>query len=467
MKIVHSLCSHCRTRSIFKLPECPAAIDEGREARCEHRFHVFAPVMWGCNFYEQDHEPMADIDTEAKPLFGELNGKPLRIPVIGFCGGKGSGKSFAGASLSPRETTEIAVEDSSITYNWPFPKSYSMYKEAKTSNSDGIPSPLECFLWFKEILPSVDTRILFIDPITDLQAGGYQYIVANCDKFGLTPQQCEKSSGLVWGALKNYFKILLGRTSQSNKLETLIFTQHMGTQWKDGKPTGKQKAKGVDTFLEIASLLIYLNRDINPQDGKQPAVPWALTGPPFGKNRLAATVEKEDGSWGASPILPPRMPEFTWTALRQYVEKPIDLKKLKKGEKFIQPELTEEQLLELRIEAAHAEESATQAKLALAQRADEAVERNAVANTGTSAVAPAEEPVAKPTPEPNVSTMGREEKIEVIKRQFEELGVETADAKAAIARRGAATLAGLSDEGLEDLRRALWNRLTAESIGGK
>jgi len=426
-------------------------------------------------------------EKEAGPddtLFGVVNGQPLKIPMIGLVGGKGSGKTFAGSSLSPEETTEIAVEDSAVTYNFPFAKSYSMFKEVKASADNGIPSQLDCYMWFKDLLPKIDTRILFIDPITDLQAGGYQYIVKNCEEFGLSPEQCRSSSGLVWGALKAHLKLLLGRVSRN--LETIIYTSHTGLVWKGGKPApGKVKAKGVDTFYELASLVVYLKRDVDPATGKQPDAPVGHITPPMGKARLSRIEKLPDGSYGGVPLLPPRIERFTWTEFRKSVNNPPNYAKLKKDQKADVETLSEDEKLILQAEIAENNAEAEQLKAeriaktqaaqrknkeALQQKATDAAEKEAVESKEPT---PTEElPTQKKQSEidPGNLDLSIPDRIEIIKTQAKELWGDKAvpQLKASIESRAGKgkKFADMTEEQVIDLQRKLWDALTKKSMGG-
>jgi len=432
----------------------------------------------------------AEQDKIVETLFGVVNGQPLRIPMIGLVGGKGSGKTFAGSSLCPEETTEIAVEDSGETYNFPFAKSYSMFKEVQTSNANGIPSQLDCYMWFMDLLPKIDTRILFIDPITDLQAGGYQYIVRNCTQFGLTAEQCKSSSGLVWGALKAHLKLLLGRVSRN--LETIIYTSHTGLVWKNGKPApGKVKAKGVDTFYELASLVVFLKRDVDPATGKQPDAPVGHITPPMGKARLSRITKLPDGSYGGQPLLPPRIDRFTWEEFRKSVNSPPNYAKLTAKQKAEVEVLTDDEKLELQAEIAENNAEAERLKMQRIEATKEAKERNRQAlqkqaeertvTEATTEQAPfdteptptAELPTQKGQgePDPANTILAVADRIEIIKKQATELWGKAAVAqlKASIEKRAGKDkkFADMTEEQVIDLQRTLWNALTKKEIGSE
>lgn len=444
-----------------------------------------------------------------RPLFGVLpDGTPLQIPIIGLCGGYGSGKTLAGLTICPEETIEIGVEDSGVTYNLPIKHRFSMYKEV-TGKSGSIPKPIECWEWFTGIVERISKgelkcRVLFIDPITDLQNGMVEWVKAHGGK---SSAQYEKASGLLWGDTQSYAKLLLGKLSSKC---TLAFTAHMGSVWSGGAPVaGKKKAKGINTFYELASLYVYLTREVNPQTGTQPDKPVGHICPPHGKSRLAHMVQDAQGNWLSKPILPPRIPEFTWAEVRKYVAKPPEYDKLKKDEKAEIETLSEEDrlLLENQTALAKLEEAQIQERLIESAKA-----AGARAKMGTSVVSramgekPAEKPdasadakpaaTAAPAPAsastpaepkkeepkkqeeksatppdalapPELQPWTREKCLSILAQQFVDAKFSPEQIKASCARRGADAPEGLTDEKLEDLRRGMWSYLTKKEMEQK
>lgn len=443
-----------------------------------------------------------NIDPKTRPLFGlALDGTPLQCPIIGLCGAKGSGKTLAGLTLCPEETIEIGIEDSGVTYNLPLKQRFSMYKEV-TGKDGGIPKPIDCWTWFAGIVDKIakgelKCRVLVVDPITDIQSGLVEWVKANAQQFGRTATQYEKASGLLWADVKAHAKMLLGKISTKC---VFIFTAHMGSVWAGGAPVaGKTKSKGMDTFYELASLYVYLTRDVDPATGQQPKEPVGYVCPPHGKTRLAHSVfNPETGEFDITPILPPRIPKFTWAELRKYVAKPPDFAKLKKDERGQVETLSADDKLILEHDRARMELEAAQLRqqqLELAQSA--AAKTSAVltqaAQTGAAKAAvpaqtapakteapkteppkPEAKPEAKPEPKPEPKqeeqpfVFTRENCIKTILEQQKQLGEDFGPTQLANAckKRGAESgkLEDLTDDKLEDLRKALWTVLSKRGL---
>ena len=425
-------------------------------------------------------DPAAEKSAEKKSLFGETNGMPLNIPIIGLTGPKGSGKTLTGMTLDPGNTIVIDIEDSSVTYNLPIKKRYSMYEEVEAS-SGATPTPLECWVWFQNLIDSKDLncRVLFVDPVTDMQQGLVEWVKSNPEKFGKTANQYKSASGLLWADVKSHLKITLGKLSR--RVECFMFTAHMGSVWKGGAPVvGKSKAKGVDTFYELASLYLHLNRNIDPKTGKQPGAPTASISPPIGKSRIAHTTMLDTGEVKITPILPPTVTEFTWEKFREYVATPPNYNKLKKSELAQNQDLTDDEKLQLQAEIAANNREAEEMKVARIAAAQEAANANASARQQAASKPQLDnKPVSANQATPTESADPQDGSVKdvrtvkgliaVIKDQFKQLKISKPQMVAAIEKRGGkgAKLADLSDEKLEELRKALWSKLTARDMQKK
>jgi hypothetical protein len=542
-----NLCAFSRSQILHQqiLTECPLNLRRSQkdECQCHKRLYNVPPAdlrVSSCTYpYDWRGKPvsvssshlssnekrkisidMSDKPNPAtKPLFGLIDGKPLECPVIGFNGPLGSGKTLAALTLCPEETIEIGIEDSGVTYgSLPIKHRFSMYKEVIATGKTMYPKPIDCFEWFLSILDKVakdelKARVIVVDPITDIQNGLLDYIEAHAADFGKSPAQYAKASGLLWGDAKAFMKMTLGRISR--KVECFIYTSHMGTVWQGGAPvSGKSKVKGIDTFKEIASLVVHLTRDIDPQTGKQIAAPIGSIAPPHGKSRFSRFVVDAEGSFTPVPILPPRIEPFTWQKVREYVATPPDYAKLKKHEVARPEVLTDDDKLLLEAETTRMKLEEAQIRQDLADKAAAAAARNSGgaavptavaaamgAKTTTASAKTAEKPVDKPvekaaTTAPvetppfetgNSTSTGssdlaneslidfpaelvpwdREKCDRIVREQMDEAGMTMDQKKNAVKKRGVEKLADMTDAQIEELRKALWNVLTKRAMEAK
>jgi hypothetical protein len=492
-----NLCAYSKSEILRDriLPNCPLGwnISESYSCQCRKRLYNVQPGnlrVLGC-MYPNDWLGFPVITKEVEidmsmiedapatvpfeknresgripPLWGEVNGRNLSIPVIGICGDKGSGKTLACLTIDPRSTTLIDVEDSSVSYNLPLQRRYSLYSEVKASSADGIPTPRECWEWFAETIQGIDSRVLAVDPITDLQQGLVDWVRAHPEKFGRTSNQYERASGLLWADVKSHLKMILGRLSR--RVECFVFTSHMGTVWKGGSPiVGKMKAKGVDTFYELSSLYLFLHRNADPKTGKVPAAPVASIVPPLGKSRLAHTTVSENGKVSIDPILPPRMVDFTWDSLREFVASPPNYRKLTQSQRAESVELTDDDRLQIQAEIAEANREAESLKNQRLDAMKEAAERNAARkDSGSPKEVQEKTEQAKPISD-NLPVNGevvsapvpadRDQVISNVKESFLELKLTKAEMVKEIWIYGGQgkKLAELSDSQLADLLKGL------------
>jgi len=420
-----------------------------------------------------------------------------KIPVIGWTGEKGSGKTLAMSSIDPEHTCMVDLEDSSESYNIEFAKRVSLYDEMLKKFGRNA-SNLECYIWFSEFIEAIkpgEFTVLAVDPFSDIQSGLVDWVKANPGKFGHTANQYEKASGLLWADVKQHCKMMLGILSR--KVETFTFSTHMGNIWKGGAPTDKRKAKGIDTLFELASLYIELER--RPDDkGKVDKKPSGKVL----KSRLAVS-RMVDGELEHFPILPPRMPVATPAAIREYIKNPPDYAKLKKGELVEKEVLSDDEKLEMQREIAATQLEVETARLSQMDRLKENAERQAELRRKQQAAAAA---AVKPevTSESNGSAsvnsngstdphresvknrldkvLGTEAKsepheatakssnssshdseptvYEIIESQKKQLGITDEQWAVILGKRNVKSTTELSQSQAEEIRIALWNKLT-------
>jgi hypothetical protein len=311
------------------------------------------------------------IDSQVQTNPGLWCGIP--IPVIGVTGEKWSGKTLFVSSIDPEHTLMLDLEDSSASYNSiPFDKRLSLY-EQMLSKFGRVPTPLECFIWFRETIEGIKPgqfRILSVDPITDIEQGMVDWVYSNPQHFGHSKAQYDKAAGIMWGDVKSYWKMLLGIVA--TKVETFAFTAHMGAVWKGNSPIeGKRKAKGKETLFELASLYLQLERPLD-EAGKQPDKPSARVL----KSRLAIS-QFVDGEIVHKPILPPYLKVATPKSIREYIRNPPDYAKLKKSEVAPPEQMTEDDRLLIKAGIAENERAAAEANLSRLEQMKRAAEEQA------------------------------------------------------------------------------------------
>lgn len=295
------------------------------------------------------------------------------IPIIGVCGEKWTGKTLFAASIDPQHTLMLDLEDSSASYNGiPFARRISLYEEM-LAKYGRVPTPLECFKWFQatiEALQPCEFTVLAVDPITDIEQGMVDWVYAHPEHFGHTKAQYDKAAGIMWGDVKSYWKMLLGIVA--TKVETLVFTAHMGAVWKGNSPVeGKRKAKGKETLFELASLYLQLERPLD-EHGKQSDKPSARVL----KSRLALS-EFVDGEIVHKPILPPYLKVATPRSIREYIKSPPNYAKLKASEVAPPEQMTEDDRLLIKAGIAENERAAAEANLSRLEQLKRAAEEQA------------------------------------------------------------------------------------------
>lgn len=429
--------------------------------------------------------PAADVKARGKPpLWGGT-----RIPVLGVTGEKYAGKSLFVSSIDPERTLMIDLEKSTETYSIPYKKRLDLYAElqkridADPKRKGSTPTPLDAFIWFKETLEGVkpgEYSVIAVDPISDIEQGLTDWVYENPSTFGRSKAQYDKAGGLLFGDVKAYWKMMLGMLS--TRCETFAFTTHMGFVWKGSAPTSERKAKGKETLFELASLYVEVQRKPN-EKGEIPAAPVGVVK----KSRLAVT-QIIDGEVTHTPILPPRLKVCTPKAIREYIAAPPDYSKLKKEEKVETEVMTGDEKLRLEAEIAADKRAAAELEMSRFERMREAAKEQAarmaeqkeraaaaVTTTGTATTATAptatssngngshpENPPFDPTSKKNESNTP--DVYEIVMAQRKELGLTDAQWAGVLAKRGAKETRDLTLDQAEEIRKNLWQKITARDM---
>lgn len=354
------------------------------------------------------------------------SGTPVEIEVFGATGEFKSGKTILGLCIAPGVHPEgHAFAGKPRTLYLDHEKSGGTYGGTGAHRVD-VPAkmlemhprsytPLDVFNWFLgtiDRLQGGQFDVLVVDPVTDIEAGLVQYVRKNCADFGLTANQLEKSAGLLWGAVKDYWKQILLRLSA--KVRCFYFTAHLRDEWKGNTPTGRREPKGKDTLMELASLYLWLER-VPDKDGKVNDAPSALVL----KERLADTsINLETGEVNVVRLMPPRLPVATVQAIRRYIACPPDYAKLKDGERVTEKEASEEELLRLRLAAAEAEQATETSRLS---RLTRTMELQALARQSSAEKPQASDQVG------NVQKFRKEKREEAAREVAEEAAREVAE----------------------------------------
>jgi hypothetical protein len=307
-------------------------------------------------------------------------GNRMDIEIVGGTGEYKSGKTLFGFSIAPGEFTSGPFAGKPRTKVYDLEKSSSTYSGARVDRTDvydlvtskfrGADGKVKNFSIidvFNILLGDIETikqsqfDVIMIDPISDIEDGIVNMVKDKPDQFGLTSEQVKKGGGLLWGAVKNFYKSTLLR-ALAGRCKTFYYTVHLRDEFKGGAPTGRREPKGKDTLMELAGLYLWFEREPirgGTQDGAIPDLPSANVV----KHRVSDTYIGDDGDLHVEQLLPPRLPVATVMAIRNYIATGVNLKKLKPDERAIEKTISEEEMLRLKTAAAEKEIEANQSAI--------------------------------------------------------------------------------------------------------
>lgn len=300
---------------------------------------------------------------------------PQPIPIIGATGKKWSGKSVWGLNICPQPHATLVydLEQSCTSYEQerarigaPFVR-IDVQREMRKDFPKGDYKPIDVFVWWMRHVRSIEPgqyRVIMVDPVTDLERGLADWVAANPTHFGHSASQYQKMSGIMWGDVKDFEKSILADITV--RCETFYFTAHLGAEFKGNTATGREKAKGKETLYELASLYLWFERDPDAA-GVRPNIPSARVE----KGRLMVS-ELVDGEVVSYSVLPPRIPQCTPKAIRNYFANPAGKKGLSEGERAREEKMSADERLRLETEKAQAEAATAQAKVEIVRAAREA-----------------------------------------------------------------------------------------------
>lgn len=294
-----------------------------------------------------------------KPLWP----KGVEIPFLGITGPHNSGKSLFGLSINPKRTISYDLEASQGNHKSLGFKHIDFIDLLHDTFPKGYTSEQYYLFWLRHAM-SVDDKkydVIFIDPISTLEAGLTEHVKSRYNEYGFSaPEEFLKMQGVFWGKVKEKWEYDLTRIRA--KCQTLAWTTHERLAYTDGRPTKKREPKGKATLMQLATLYLSLEKGTPETAG----VPTAT----ILKSKLSDSqyVESEDQNEYVSidiqirPYLPDRLPKATPQAIRQYIAGSFDYSKSKPEEQVTEPQLSDEDKLELKAQIASDERAAREAE---------------------------------------------------------------------------------------------------------
>jgi len=300
------------------------------------------------------------MNAQAKtPLWGDLD-----IPIIVGTGEFGQGKTIFGLMICPGpQTLVFDNEGSSLTYRSLGFEHVDMATELMKKYPNGFTAQQRYEWWLEQVITRGKTgkyRVCMVDPVSEIEDGIAEKVRKQPEAFGLTKGQIEKSSGLLWGAMKTEWKSVLDRIR--TYYETVYLVVHMRDEYRGNSPTGRREPKGKETLMQLSSLFLEFERE-KDKKGNVAAVPSANVH----KTRLTRFIDV-DGELTPVPVTPPRIPVCTPKAIREYITTPPDYAHLKAGERVQEKSLSDDDKLRLQAMITNNQAETSKAELAMLER---------------------------------------------------------------------------------------------------
>lgn len=221
-------------------------------------------------------------------------------------------------------------------------------------------------------------RVGSIDTFTPFQEGAIEWLKCHPDAFGRTENEYKKfSAATLWPDLKRMLLYII-TTDFATRFESTVLTFHLKNEWSGERKTGNRVAEGLDIIEKVATLYATLDRKPQSKKKQAPRLPSAITVDPLGKSNIVVNA-------GGIPVpaLPPRVPQFTPQAIREYITNPPDYDNLKTDERLPDESLSDDQRLMINADIARNQAAAAEAETAKL----EMVKRAAAMVTGGSTAA--------------------------------------------------------------------------------
>ena len=345
--------------------------------------------------------------TEQPP---DLWGQRMRIPILMLSGEVNSGKTLFGLGIDPNcrkpaaeaePTTIVWDQEGSaepyaggLNFTWKDTRAavaagVHMEQVAATAkdprwlkilkeNADCNDSPAASMFraWYMSLIkvPAKRYSVGMVDTFTPLQDGMIDWLKRHPEAFGRTAEEYRKLATMtLWPDVKAMLSHILSVDCRL-RFEAFVLTVHLKNEWEQKQKTGLRIAEGLDVLQKLATVHFELDRSPKAKGKDAPKQPAGLVR----KERMivfGATPEDD------RPVLPPRMPECTPHAIRQYILNPPDFAKLKLAERAPDDALTDDQKLLVNQQIAQNEAETATAKLSALEMARQAAATMAQQNT--------------------------------------------------------------------------------------
>lgn len=433
---------------------------------------------------------------EVEPMSESLWGGGIDIKVVGVCGEIWTGKTLFLQSIDPENTLYRDWELSSGTYTLIHPDRRINVQDVLSKKK--ITKPIDRFKWWLDTtlsIPAGKYSVIADDTVGDVEQGLADYVASKHEEYGFrTKDSFEKTGGIFWAAVRAELQEILIKISQL--CQTFAFASHMRDEWSGGKPSGKREPQGKDTWMKLASAYFLLGRPVDSKGNKQEKPDGIVL-----KHRVSREKRDANGKLcvdaNGDPLivslLPPRLSPCTPGMIRHYIANPPNYDKLKKSELVPEQVLSEDDKLRLqaqiaadRARAADAENKrldqvaelkSSPAEANVSEATQRAIEQAKAATNETPAESKPQEQApfdassaSQSVPEvPAASKEAnlpgkpytRTELIANINAIRDDLKIPDEPWAKGLAKRGATTLEGLTNEALEDVKSALWTKHTA------
>lgn len=242
----------------------------------------------------------------------------------------------------------------------------------ENADANNFPSTSLFRAWYMSLLlvPRGQYRVGCVDTFTPIQEGLIEWLKCHPEAFGRSRSQYENASSMfLWPDVKAMLSYILSVDCRL-RFETFCLTVHLKNLWKGGSSTGQRVAEGLDVLSKLATLHLQLDRTPQSKNKSAPRLPFAIVK----KQRFVNFGEDENSD---KPILPPRLPEATPSAIRAYIANPPDFDNLKPQERMPDDAMSDDDKLRLTASTSENNRITAEVELSRAQLLRNAAARQA------------------------------------------------------------------------------------------